>query len=402
MYRFEGNENERLAIEITRLRLGGRNCLSRINSNTQHHECLKDHSGAVSFLQFQERPWENVLLTRDCVCDTGLLPFRYISSTNLVEVVFQVDDMNYSQDYFDFFFEISYEFMPGMKCAQQTQLIGPGGMIALDGQRTNVPLASGVHCNRKRWFWQAKSERLLFLSTSGFQLHQSNSSNQCTTHNRILVYAGVNGQPQNIICPVALTNQDVFKLFSQTYQPTNDDLIWDSDEENRSHGWPFTKASNQSSNIILVIEFVSIQIGSYQLKWLELTPQVVVPLATGSISSSSSAPIPCPTWCPELQACLDLQLWCDGIYDCPSGVDESGTNCVSKWSFTKLYWYLAAAGTTFFVLCIIVTSVITCRNKSYEVQDGATPDRPIPSVNDSVLGQPEVGQLYFDKKLAVS
>ena len=123
----------RVAIEVTRLRLGGRQCQSALDPLTHHRRCnsLRSAAGSESapaFLQLRERPWgraqagQDVLLQRDCLCDTGLLPFRYVSTGSTVEVVFQVDAMTHSDDYHDFFFEISYEFLSGMKCASQSGL----------------------------------------------------------------------------------------------------------------------------------------------------------------------------------------------------------------------------------------------------------------------------------------
>ena len=129
----------------------------------------------------------------------------------------------------------------------------------------------------------------------------------------------------------------------------------------------------------------------------------------GSMSpTTATQPWMCPTWCPELRACIDSLLWCDGVYDCPSGLDESDLQCLSKWNFPKMYWYILAAGTTFLVLFIMVSSVLVCRGKRYENGDISTANssfRPPPGLNDAVyphlvgtVGSPS----FYDKKLAVS
>lgn len=35
----------------------------------------------------------------------------------------------------------------------------------------------------------------------------------------------------------------------------------------------------------------------------------------------------CEYRCPELDACINLTVWCDGISHCPTGYDESFTHC---------------------------------------------------------------------------
>ena len=430
VYQFQGDETMRVAIEVTRLRLGGRQCQSALDPLTHHRRCnsLRSAAGSESapaFLQLRERPWgraqagQDVLLQRDCLCDTGLLPFRYVSTGSTVEVVFQVDAMTHSDDYHDFFFEISYEFLSGMKCASQSglrPLQGPGGLITLDGLRGFGFATSPNSCNRQSWFLLPRPDRFLFLSTSGFAMNQSTAenvaedvANECPTKNRILLYSGSQGQPLAIICPSPRSSfQDGggVKIFSPTYGSSSTEGIYDNlasmvvDVENDAGWWRNDSSANKEQSTSsggIVIEFIAIQSGSYQMKWLELTPQAVVNPA-GSVvplGSVSSPPHPswlCSTWCPELKACVDSQLWCDGVYDCPSGLDESDQQCHStstvpgrSWSIPKVYWYLMAAGSTLLSLFVIVSSVLVCRggNKplpSYETNgDLLSPTSPMVS-----------------------
>lgn len=56
----------------------------------------------------------------------------------------------------------------------------------------------------------------------------------------------------------------------------------------------------------------------------------------------------CAFICPELDACVNASVWCDGISHCPSGYDESFTHCSA---LLKLPAEILAA---FFVLLILV------------------------------------------------
>ena len=478
VYRFQGEETMRVAVEVTRLRLGGRpgsRCQSRLDSVTHQRRChilRSDYSSSsgnesssisssTAFLQLRERPWagqhtagHNVLLRRDCLCDTaGLqLPFRYVSTGSAVEVVFQVTGMTHADDYHDFFFEISYEFLGGspaaaagvsgssgsnMKCASQSELKplqGPGGIIKLDGLRglTTSGRQNSV-CNRQSWFLlPSRADRFFFLSTNGFLMNnQSNEEGEseesaaaidCPTKNRIVVYSDrqIDGQPLAVICPSPNTEGGGVKIFSPTFNA--EDLMVRSVDLDNETEW--RSSSNQSSwqdiSGGVVIEFIAIQSGSYTMKWLELTPQSVLnafnnksmPHHLGSVSPPPSQqpqqPYPwffCSTWCPELKACIDSQLWCDGVYDCPSGVDESEQQChstppfnnnnnnnddnqqqqpgtrISSWSVPKVYWYLIAAGSTLLSLFVVVSSVLVCRNGQHPLkqQTGYDPNNVDPS-----------------------
>jgi len=421
----------RVAIEVTRLRLGRRNCRSELDPLTHQRQCNNSGSGSTAFLQLQERPWgqqqgseggreenDNVLLIqRDCLCDTSLLPFRYVSTGSDVEVVLQVNDMSSSEDYLDFFFEIAYEFLPDMKCASQSLLKpiqGPGGVITLDGLRGSKGASSssssssgGSTCNRQTWFLQPRPDRFIFLSTAGFVMNETTAMD-CATRNRILVYSA--GQ-RTVICPMPVSDvvtmgpsADV-KIFTPTHISSSSTSQggrsgsgwWTTDAEtgetflrtNRFNSFysSITLSSSSSSSsdaAALVMEFIAIQSGSYKVKWLELTPQAAS--SSGSVgppfgwpvsspASPSQHPQPpwlCSTWCPELKACVDPQMWCDGVYDCPSGLDESVEQCNQQsvviggrgafWIIPKIYWYLVAAGSTLLVFFVIVSSVLVCRN----------------------------------------
>ena len=465
----------RVAVEVTRLRLGGRpgsRCHSRLDSLTHQRRChilRSDYSSgneststSTAFLQLRERPWaghtagHNVLLQRDCLCDTaGLqLPFRYVSTGSAVEVVFQVTGMTHADDYHDFFFEISYEFLGGspaaaagvsgssgsnMKCASQSELKplqGPGGIIKLDGLRglTTSGRQNSV-CNRQSWFLlPSRADRFFFLSTNGFLMNnQSDEEGEseesaaaaidCPTKNRIVVYSDrqMDGQPLAVICPSSPnTEGGGVKIFSPTFNA--EDLMVRSVDLDNETEW--RSSSNQSSwqdiSGGVVIEFIAIQSGSYTMKWLELTPQSVLnafnnksmPHHLGSVSPPPSQqpqqPYPwffCSTWCPELKACIDSQLWCDGVYDCPSGVDESEQQChstppfnnnnnnddnqqqqpgtrISSWSVPKVYWYLIAAGSTLLSLFVVVSSVCLVRRNGQhplKQQTGYDPNNVDPS-----------------------
>lgn len=45
------------------------------------------------------------------------------------------------------------------------------------------------------------------------------------------------------------------------------------------------------------------------------------------IRASLSVAESCQFRCPELDACVNASVWCNGISDCPSGYDESFTHC---------------------------------------------------------------------------
>lgn len=64
-------------------------------------------------------------------------------------------------------------------------------------------------------------------------------------------------------------------------------------------------------------------------------------------------PDDCQYRCPELDACINATVWCDGTEDCPSGIDEALTHCSMILQLPPLYLFLGACG-------ILVSSFATC------------------------------------------
>lgn len=71
------------------------------------------------------------------------------------------------------------------------------------------------------------------------------------------------------------------------------------------------------------------------------------PLQTAPLSPAGADL--CPHRCPEIQACLPKELWCDGDAHCPSGMDEGAGAC---GFLAALPWVYLAAG------IILLTSLV--------------------------------------------
>lgn len=71
----------------------------------------------------------------------------------------------------------------------------------------------------------------------------------------------------------------------------------------------------------------------------------------------------CEHRCPELDACINTTVWCDGREDCPSGVDEALTHCSLLLQLPLLYLFLGAVG--ILLCCLMICLVIwrMCRRR---------------------------------------
>lgn len=72
----------------------------------------------------------------------------------------------------------------------------------------------------------------------------------------------------------------------------------------------------------------------------------------------------CEHRCPELDACINASLWCDGISHCPSGFDEALTHCSILLQLPPLHLGLACLGMImiFGVLCFVSCRI--CRKST--------------------------------------
>lgn len=66
----------------------------------------------------------------------------------------------------------------------------------------------------------------------------------------------------------------------------------------------------------------------------------------------------CEERCPELDACINASLWCDGTSHCPSGYDEALGRCSIIFKLPPLHLGLAALAT---LSIISVLCIVTCR-----------------------------------------
>lgn len=63
----------------------------------------------------------------------------------------------------------------------------------------------------------------------------------------------------------------------------------------------------------------------------------------------------CHSQCPELDACINESLWCDGVEHCPSGYDESFGYCMHLL-YTHLMYSIAL---TVAIVIVAVSSGLT-------------------------------------------
>lgn len=110
----------------------GRKCKSKIDADRNRLQCFGNASAAV---RFYDIPWgDTAVVPHDCLCsgdETARIPFTYISTSNVVELRFDVTGMNSTDDYTTLFFEGTWKFIRTPTCNLNLRMQGPSGEIIL-------------------------------------------------------------------------------------------------------------------------------------------------------------------------------------------------------------------------------------------------------------------------------
>lgn len=93
----------------------------------------------------------------------------------------------------------------------------------------------------------------------------------------------------------------------------------------------------------------------------------------------------CPHRCPELDACINGSLWCDGVTHCPSGFDEAARHCFYLLQLPTLYLVLGAVGFIIVICTFFFVSCRICRKKS----KSSTRLKSLPSDTEAIVGTPK-------------
>lgn len=237
--------------------------------------------------------------------------------------------MGVDQDFRDFYFEGRYEFATD-GCSTEwdsRRLKGKSGNASLSASDC-APLI-------QPWLLEPESDNsYLVLKLKGFWMPTvMHSLPPCPTDARITVYSTNFPSKQKDLCPAGVT--DVV-----TYSDG-----WDNVFE-------FTPTELSRS---LVVEYRSpwksgIDNLEYKFSWMEIFPITQ-----------------CLHKCDELRACIAPELWCDGIHHCPSGQDESPSECQVQLPLSPLYVGLAAA--IFTLLLSFAAGLAACaKRKKIEVK----------------------------------
>ncbi|XP_046402896.1 uncharacterized protein LOC124168676 [Ischnura elegans] len=245
---------------------------------------------------------------------------------------------------------------------------GPSGelTVRIPKPSQGEDLEQTLHCASQPYVIVPTPGRFLYVRTRGFHLMppegivalpgranmtSSARAPPCPTRNRLMVYSGgtkSGTKLKAIICPLPPTSwssvdpRQRVEVFSEGWeessrgpppQPSNIlplplpptlEAIFGADDEDH-----VDKMAGA-----VVVEPMAAEDASYSLTWLEVIPRrshrplipppgYPFPFLQETVDANFLPSGECIHRCPELGACINASLWCDGREHCPSGFDES-------------------------------------------------------------------------------
>lgn len=229
---------------------------------------------------------------------------------------------------------------------------------------------------RCRWLLEAAPHKYLYLRFKG-----TDGGDECLTGNKIIVYSSLPIAPLSVVCLGGgrKTTASIAGAESASSSASGENSNNHNGKNNRevdifSNYWYNDSADPQVLRDHVYIEVLANHAETVRFEWIEVTKPY--PGRT-RLSREGS----CPFECPELNACIGAELWCDGRRHCPSGYDEAPAHCDR---FPTPYVVAGASAGVIILLVLLAVVTIRCRRRG-EFKES----RPVPT-EDFPMDSPHV------------
>ncbi|XP_064458800.1 uncharacterized protein LOC135369079 [Ornithodoros turicata] len=355
-YHFHGAVSERLRLRIDKIYLATEGCSTTYDENQIQHYCTYPTNDTwrrrFGELRVTET-WLGITIPLGCFCSNSTflhMPLDLTSVGHDIVMTFTVQGMTVDEDFDSFGFEASYEFLPPGGCGQDRVLRGHVGDAVFASRVNHGEYRALQRC---RWLLEASPGKFLYVQVSGGR----ESIRQCGA-DRLLVYSGTNLTHVTMLCALSEHAQA-----RQSTEESGQDTvaIFSSSWTNGSQS-PYRPER-------LVLETLSTEpTTGFRVRWME----VMRPFFTTK-TGQTLRNVNCIHECPELDACISPQLWCDGEVHCPSGLDENPESC---HRFPIFYVLLGCSA----VLLLVMSSVAAGFVRQFKKGKRASEEMPMSAV----------------------
>lgn len=362
-YNFHLKPKERIAIEVLDFKSNVRTCSTYFNPLLKRYSCrFNGDITSQNLAPYLSAPYRHSFLTFTeyssttstfvgCVCDSSVIHQQrtvFTSSSfehpSRVSMTYHISGMTPFEDFTDYKFNVRYHILTPNSINNECRVVPDnleknrthGGELTFQAFPTKNSLKENVL--RCQWFLQSSSpDTYLYLQIQG---RKCESRQELDELNRVILYSsGHNGlmYPKMVLCLPSPSTQDTrtgndildFDFFSSSWHNNDSTNVPFLYKDDISYSI-FNSEKNQSSTEIVIVELMALKQGTLTISWLEITRPSSKP-ENGDFHSDEGRTLKnvnCLFECPELSACINPELWCDGIMHCPhSGFDESSENC---------------------------------------------------------------------------
>lgn len=316
LYRFEAAIGERVVLQLHNVSFGeSAQCSTEPDPHTQRPKCTEqdvlDPDARIGELRIFDVPQKDIKIPLGCFCDNTSSsissPITIQSHSKTLEITFLVTRLNVSEDFADVYFYASYEFIRIPDCRKKTKLKGNGGEESIEW-----PLRrQDASCDGLPWVIESQEfHRSLFIQTWGSYLPVNptlEDASRCPTKNRLIIHSGRPLRVMRVICPSPPTSRSsALHIFSEDWLNQQPGLF----------------ANGKS--VIMVLEPINRENGEIAFSWLEIQRTKASLIQQLDIQTNYTANETfdafglyprmdeCEHKCPELDACIGSNLWCDG------------------------------------------------------------------------------------------
>ncbi|XP_023229644.1 uncharacterized protein [Centruroides vittatus] len=346
-YYFMGLGSERIRITFVKVKLRSSLCDNYYDDVVQRYKCRMWSEDTSSRLLVSEQ-WGYVFSLLGCLCSTlydRQLPVVMESVSNNVKITFSINQMTPYEDFKDFNFEAQYEFLPSSYCDEglhRKSWSSEGEMVFQTP--TNLDVKQPLRC---RWLVEASPHKYLYLKFNGHD-----GTTKCPSGNRVIVYAGNDVQPLVVVCIHNEARMKEIDVFSSSWY-------------NESNSYTTAHLRDH-----VFVEVIATTPTIFTIRWIEVTKPFLK-----TQSGQTLRNVNCLFECPELNACISPDLWCDGTAHCPSGYDEAPNHCQH---FPTLYVAGGAAGAVILLLVVLALVTHRCRQRGKFKQSRPVPTDDLP------------------------
>ncbi|KAH6942572.1 hypothetical protein HPB50_008064 [Hyalomma asiaticum] len=316
-YRFQGTSSQRVRLLFDKVYFASENCSTvydptqlryickyrdRHFVNTSKPRAVRERHAELIITEL----WLAISITSGCICSNSSFlpaPFDVTSVGSELLLSFVVTGMTVHEDFTSFGFEANYEFVPTNVCGEDAGLLrGIAGEAELattivdEGHRS--PASMGAYrssvLKRCRWLLEASPGKFLYFSASGGRSEDCGDS-------RLLVHSGEGFAHTTTICGYSGNGDEGLQAMGM-FSPAwfNDSIL--------------TASAAAAPERLLLETLCTGSSTPFRIRWMEITRRFF-----NSDNRKSSGN--CLYECPELNACISAELWCDGEkhYRCSPG-----------------------------------------------------------------------------------